>query len=301
MQHQERSRGRSFLWVAVAYLCAGVAAFAVVSSPVSLGIAPEALERAALADLAATVVIFAFSIGLRNSSMYDAFWSVGPLGLLAYWWPWGTQGSLSAWLVAVFVIWWGLRLTWNWARGWPGLHHEDWRYEGLREKSGAAYPLVNFFGIHLFPTVQVFLGMLPVYWVLQGDVALTPGVVLAAVVTGGAVLLEQVADRQLLRFRQNREGKSVLNTGLWAWSRHPNYLGEAGFWWGLALFGATVIPTSPWCWAGAVAISAMFVFASIPMIEERHRERRPNYDAEASPSVFVPWASLRRRPGKKQG
>lgn len=78
MQSVERSRGQSLVWVVVAYIVATLVALWALQWPIDLGWAPALLERAAVADLAATVAIFAFSLGLRNSSMYDAYWSVGP-------------------------------------------------------------------------------------------------------------------------------------------------------------------------------------------------------------------------------
>lgn len=121
-----------------------------------------------IADVLATVVIFVFSRVYRNSSFYDAYWSVVPPLLLAYWWSQGPiglsgTGALRNWLMAVVVGYWAVRLTANWVIGFPGLHHEDWRYPLLREGAGRFEFLADFFGIHLFPTVQVFVGMLPVY------------------------------------------------------------------------------------------------------------------------------------------
>ena len=66
--------------------------------------------------------------------------------------------------------------------------------------------------------------------------------------------------------------------GLWAWSRHPNYLGEIGFWLSMAMFGVAAAP-GQWWWlfAGVVVMVAMFLGASIPMMEKRSLERRPHY------------------------
>ncbi|MFX4952353.1 DUF1295 domain-containing protein, partial [Acinetobacter baumannii] len=66
--------------------------------------------------------------------------------------------------------------------------------------------------------------------------------------------------------------------GLWGWSRHPNYFGELSFWWGLMLFGFAAAPSQwPWLVPGALAMTAMFVFASIPLMDQRSVERRPAY------------------------
>lgn len=257
----------------------------------SWGFEPSLVTAFAL-DVVATVVIFLFSVLLRNASTYDAYWSVIPVAVTAYWFV-PAIGAANPWRLAIvggLVSWWGWRLTYSWARGWSGLDHEDFRYVDLREKTGVFYPAVNLLGIHLFPTVQVFLGLLPVHAVALSDAPLGPLDGLAALLTAAAIALEQVSDRQLHEYRLRKkrgEAGPVLNTGLWAWSRHPNYLGEMGFWWGLALF-ALAVGAEGWRVTGAVAITVMFVFVSLPMIETRHRERRPEYETLAARGVLLP-------------
>ena len=100
----------------------------------------------------------------------------------------------------------------------------------------------------------------------------------AAVVGLAATALEYVADGQLRRFATHRTPRAVLDTGVWAWSRHPNYFGEVLFWVSMALFGLAASP-GDWWWlfVGAVLMLAMFLGASIPMMEKRSLERRPGY------------------------
>ena len=124
-------------------------------------------------------------------------------------------------------MYWAVRLTGNWVYAFPGLHHEDWRYPLLRDGAGRWEFLADLFGIHLVPTVQVFLGMLPVYVAVT-----TPGDGLvwlswvALVIGIAAVTLELVADTQMHRFVAAKQPGAVMDQGLWAWSRHPNYLGR---------------------------------------------------------------------------
>ena len=236
---------------------------------------------ALVADVLATLVVFAFSRYHHNSSFYDAYWSVVPPLLAGYWWAAGPLGSgdVRAWLVMTVVVVWAVRLTGNWLYGWPGLAHEDWRYPILREKAGRAELLADLFGIHLFPTVQVFLGMLPVYvavTVAGRDLGWLD--VVAFILGLAAVALELVADTQMHRFVRDRQPGQVMDRGLWGWSRHPNYLGEIGFWLALALFGVAAVPGDAWwLFIGVVCMVAMFLGASIPMMEERSLERRPGY------------------------
>lgn len=235
------------------------------------------------ADVAATVVIFAFSRKYRNSSFYDAYWSVIPPLLAVYWYWANPQAGIDATRAALVIglVWlWAIRLTANWATYWEGLHHEDWRYPLVRARAGKHEFAADFMGIHFFPTVQVFLGCLPIYAVLtRGQQPLGWLDALAFVVTLGAIIIETVADLQLHAFiAKKKTPGSFITTGLWAWSRHPNYFGELSFWWGLMLFGLAAAPDQ-WWWImpGALAMTAMFVFASIPFMDNRSKERRPAY------------------------
>ena len=235
-----------------------------------------------VADLVATVVIFGFSLAYRNSSFYDAYWSVIP-PLLAVWWYVDFQGpAVDPWragLVLALVWLWGIRLTANWATYWDGLTHEDWRYPMVRARAGRFGVAADFLGIHLFPTLQVFLASLPIYAVMtRGQAPLGWLDWVALAVTLGAILIETFADLQLHAFIKRRQPGEFIRHGLWAWSRHPNYFGELAFWWGLMLFGLAAAPDQ-WLWVvpGALAMTAMFVFVSIPFMDQRSVERRPAY------------------------
>lgn len=288
----DADRARSFAIVGVAYLVALAAAIA------SAGIAGHAtpLLAAFVADIVATLVIFAFSMWFANSSMYDAYWSVAPPVIAVYWataLPGAEAVPARQGLVLLLVFAWAIRLTLNWARGWPGLHHEDWRYQDLRANANTPYWLVSLTGIHYFPTVMVFVGCLPLYPALtSGSRPLGPLDALAALVTGGAIALETIADEQLRKYNLTKQPGDICAVGLWAWMRHPNYLGEILFWWGLWLFGLAASASWYWSVIGPIAITAMFLLASIPMLDQRSLARRPGY---AEHMKRVP-ALLPRRP-----
>ena len=270
---------------------------------VTLGVAWGALEvldesplwNMFWADIAATVAIFVFSRLYKNSSFYDAYWSVIPPLIALYWTMAATAQGIDmtrAWLVVILVWLWGVRLTANWATFWPGLEHEDWRYGPIKTNAGKWNALADFSAIHLFPTVIVFAACLPIYAAVAMDARpLNALDYLAAAVTLIAILIELVSDIQLHRFLTHRKSGEIMKTGLWALSRHPNYFGEWLFWAGLALFGLAAVP-SAWWWVlpGAIAMLVMFLVASIPMIDKRSVERRPEYQAHmARVSGFVPW------------
>lgn len=284
----------AFAWILFAYVVAGLVAYLVGVICAVRGVPPLAV--AFFADVAATVAIFAFSFAFGNSSFYDAYWSVAPIPIAIYWGvqPDAIDGPFLRQLVVVTLVTvWGCRLTYNWARGWTGLDHEDWRYIDIKEKTGRLYWLVSFAGIHMMPTIWVFLGCLPLYPALAfGTAPLGLLDIAATIVTGGAIWLEATADRQLVEYRaSNPRPGGILDTGVWAWSRHPNYFGEMSFWWGLWMFGCAAYPPG-WRWTivGAASITLMFRFVSLPLMERRMAERRPEFaEFQARTSLVVPW------------
>lgn len=246
-----------------------------------------------VADLAATLVVYAFSCWFRNASTYDPYWSVIPM-LIVAWWLWAAGGApavaLRQWLVVGLVWAWGARLTWNWLLRWRGLGDEDWRFGMLREKHGSRYWWVNLAGIHLLPTLLVFAGLLAAWPALADSTRdLNALDALALLVTAGAIWIEARADRQLRAHRTAGADRALLS-GLWARCRHPNYLGEIGFWWGLYLFALAANPAWWWTGIGALAIHLLFVFVSIPMMDARLAQRHPEQAAQLHGlPALLPW------------
>ena len=279
------SRGAILACYAVAF-AAGVATLHSVEA--------EPLWRLAAADLAATLVVFCFSRAFDNSSFFDPFWSVVPALFVVFWLLELPDGNpLRATVVCLLVFAWGIRLTFNWWRRWHGLGHEDWRYVDLRRKTGRLYWLVSLIGLHLAPMGWVFLGCLSLVPALSSTRPFGPIDALATTVTAAAILLEATADQQLRRWtvHQKRPG-DLLETGVWGWVRHPNYLGEIGFWTGLYLFA---VATDPAWWPAALgpaSIAALFLFVSIPMKDARMRASRPAYAAR----MKRVWALIPRKP-----
>lgn len=244
------------------------------------------------ADVVATVVVFLFSMRWDNGSVYDPYWSVVP-PLIALFWIGAAEEAvpLRQLVVTVLVFAWGIRLTFNWVRGWPGLHHEDWRYVDLYVQAPLPKWATSLFGIHLFPTVIVLLGCLPMIPALASGRAVW-GLLdsIALVVTAGAILIETVADEQLRRFARKRQPGDIMNEGLWARSRHPNYFGEMSFWCGLFLFGFAANPSYWWTIIGPISMVALFQLASIPMLDQRSLQRRPGYEEHMRRvRAVIPW------------
>jgi steroid 5-alpha reductase family enzyme len=149
----------------------------------------------------------------------------------------------------------------------------------FRKKAGFFYWVVSYLGIHLFPSIMVFMGSLSIWVVITAGIRPInfidiPGILF----TGIAIWLEARADKELHQYvQQNPEGGKTIKTGLWAISRHPNYLGEITFWWGLYFFALAANPLYWWVVIGPIIITLMFGFISIPMIEKRLMERKSDY------------------------
>lgn len=297
------SKAASLVRILVAYVVAiGVGAVYLLTGPHTTSLWLEAL----IADLLATLVIFGFGRFYRNSSFYDAYWSVLPPLIALWWWIEGGPGADDprAWLVTMVIWVWAIRLTGNWVYSWPGIHHEDWRYPLLKKGAGRAELVVDLTAIHVVPTLVVFLGLLPAYVAISVQEREVFWLDYLALAIGlGAVALEFVADLQMHRFVRTREPGEVMDKGLWAWSRHPNYVGEVTFWLSLALFADAALPGHQWgLYVGVVAMFAMFWFASIPMMETRSLERRPDYQRVVDTvPAFFPRPPRRRRTAEASG
>ncbi len=289
------AKAEALIRVIVAYAVALLFAIAL-----KLFISLDPFLMAIVMDLAGTLIIFIFGRYYSNSSFYDPYWSVVPPALALFWMSVASiEGvALRELSVLAVIFYWATRLTLNWAYFWEGMHHEDWRYEMLRKKSPKFAILTDLFAIHLIPTTIVFLGMLPVYAVSTEDSMPFNWLDVVALMIGlGAVTLQMLSDFQLRAISANNDSIESLSKGLWAWSRHPNYFGELGFWFSLLLFGLAAHP-SGWFWQilGIVAMTLMFLFASIPMMEKRSLQRREGYqDVIDTVSMLVPFPPRRKK------
>jgi len=244
-----------------------------------------------IVDVLATVLVFVASFLFRNSSIYDAYWSVFPVFAAFYWfWEVGIAGNeIRNIILLALVTLWGIRLTLNWARGWKGMDHQDWRYSKLEEDQGSLYWIVSFSGIHLFPTVVVFLGLIPLFYIFQDPSSIGIIDMVALLVTLSAIVIETVADEQLKNFL--RSNKGLMKKGIWSWSRHPNYFGEILFWFGLLLFlNDPLTGENYWKISGVIAMIFLFNVISIPMMEKRQisKEGYKQYQKQVSKLIPLP-------------
>jgi len=262
MKSIKKSREASFAAVIIIYILAAAIGIAVYKS-LSFGWWLNLL----IADVAATVFTFIFSVIFNNASVYDPYWSVQPIVILICF-AVGKGITVSRALIMAAVVIWGTRLTANWAYTFHGLEHQDWRYTMLKEKTGVFYPVINFVGIHMVPTLIVYGCILPGVYVFENDAGWNAGSVVFFCLSLAAVILQGTSDVQMHRYRKCRDAQFCRH-GLWKYSRHPNYLGEILMWWGVALSAISLFSDKWYLAAGALANTVLFFAVSIPMADDR--------------------------------
>lgn len=277
----KENRVFSFLMVSMVYV------IAIVVGIIACYVLPFSLWlNVLIADVISTVVTFIFSLIFKNSSVYDPYWSVQPIVIivaLAVSVPINAARILP--LIAICV--WGIRLTANWAYTFHSFSYQDWRYVMLKEKTGAFYPLINFLGIHLFPTLVVYSCMLPVIYTFILDFSVNTGSVIFFILSLAATLLQGTADVQMHSYRKHRT-TNFIKVGLWKYSRHPNYLGEILMWWGIALAFVCAVPSMWYLAYGALINTLMFLFVSVPMADNRQSKKQGFDEYKKSTRMLFP-------------
>lgn len=227
-------------------------------------------------DVAATTIVWAFGLVFKNVSVYDPYWSVFPPVMFSIWAVYKSCFSLPVVLLLIAVWYWGFRLTGNWAFTFKGLAHEDWRYTRYREmQSPILFHLTNFFGLNMVPTLVVFGAMLPGFGLYETANEANVLTWFGFAMCLSSATIQLVADTQIHRFRDANPGQ-CCSVGLWKNGRHPNYFGEIQMWWGIWVMYASLMGFD-WYVLGPIAMTALFLFISIPMMERRQMQNKPGY------------------------
>ena len=281
MKRLKQNRAASFVAVALVYIIAtvvGIAVYRMLDLPWWLSLL--------IADVAATVATFIFSVIFGNASVYDPYWSVQPpVILIAF--AIGKELTVLGVLLLIVVSFWAIRLTANWAYTFANLNHQDWRYTMLKEKTGIFYPVINFVGIHMVPTLVVYGCILPAVWAVINGVNVNFGCVLFLCLALVAATMQGIADVQMHKFRKNRNA-SFIRIGLWKYSRHPNYLGEILMWWGVALSVICATPNAWYLAVGALANTVLFFAVSIPMADGRQSRKEGFAEYKKQTRMLLP-------------
>ncbi|HET9132782.1 MAG TPA: DUF1295 domain-containing protein [Gemmatimonadales bacterium] len=219
---------------------------------------------------------WAASVVRRDASLADRVWGLGFV-LLAWHHAWFVtqRGGTVDWLPVMLVTLWGLRLSAHiTVRNWG--HGEDRRYRAMRERNGPRWWLTSLWWVFGLQALLCAIIALPLGVAIPATPSSRLRIAGAAVWTLG-FCWEAIADRQLLRFVRDPASRGqVLDTGLWRYSRHPNYFGEIVCWWGVWLLA---VPAGGW-WTvlGPLTITLLLVRVSgVTLLEADIASRRPGY------------------------
>ena len=237
----------------------------------------------------AWTLLWLLSVRLRDVSIVDIAWGPGFAIMAAVGIGTAPDPGLRAWLAWGATVLWAVRLAVHLALRARG-RGEDERYAAMRRAHGDAFPLRSLVTVFWLQAGLVGVLAAPIWLAVTSPGP--PGVIgwigVGLFLAGFAV--EAVADAQLSRFKRDPAGRrGVLDTGLWRYSRHPNYFGEAVLWWGFGLLGLDA--GGPWTlFAPAVVTALLLKVSGVHLLEEGLRERRPGYaDYVRRTPAFIPW------------
>jgi steroid 5-alpha reductase family enzyme len=261
-------------------------------------VAPMLLTNA-MALFVVILLLWRYSVQIRDVSFIDAFWAFGMV-LLAWatWSQSGAPGARSHLLLGLTTLW-GTRLAIHLFNRWRA-HGEDPRYakimRSVMEKKGWSWAKTSLVSVFLTQAPLLFITCLPAQlgiWASDGGrTVIGPLGAVGAVIALVGIAFETIGDAQLNAFRANPANKGkVLDTGLWRYTRHPNYFGDACTWWGIWLVAAeTGLPG----WISIIGpIFLTFTltkWSGKPLLEHGMKKTRPEYaDYVAKTSGFFPW------------
>lgn len=246
---------------------------------------------AALAVWIFATLIWIVSVIIKNASIVDIFWGLMFVLSAGVYYALGEGYLGRKLLITVLVTIWGLRLAVhiaarNFGKG------EDYRYQQFREEYGPErYWWFSYFQVFLLQGALSLVISLPLLAAQHfGPDHFTVFDVLGALLWGVGFFFEAVGDWQLARFKANPENEGrVMDSGLWAWTRHPNYFGDATVWWG---YYVIALGTGVWgalTFIGPALMSYLIVFVSGVAMLERNMRKKPKYeDYIERTSAFFP-------------
>lgn len=249
------------------------------------------------AVVAYMTVIWLVSVRLRNASIVDIFWGPGFLLVALAYLAFADGYDVRRVLVTALVAAWGLRLGTHIFLRNRG-HEEDFRYVRWRKAAGPSFWWQSYFRVFLLQGVLLWVISAPLLaaqantqpdHIIVTDVA---GVIIWAV----GLFFEAVGDWQLTRFKADPANKGkVMDRGLWALTRHPNYFGDATAWWGLYVIAAGTALGFVTIFAPALMTFMLLRVSGVALLEKGMEKRRPGYaEYIQGTSAFLPWFPRRR-------
>ena len=247
---------------------------------------------ASLGVLGLMTILWLISIPIKNVSIVDIFWGIGYLVACSIYIFLSDEIYNRQWLLYILVVIWGLRLSGyllirNYGKG------EDFRYQEFRRYFGAErYWWFSFFQVFLLQGALIVIISLPLLGVnlFTNSNDINALDYLAILVWLIGFFFESVGDYQLTKFKNNPENKGkVLDTGLWRYTRHPNYFGDAAVWWSFGIF--SIAAGAYWHVIGSLIMTYLIIkISGVSLLERSLKEAKPKYkDYIAKTSAFFPW------------
>lgn len=245
---------------------------------------------------AAMLALWLYCVSIRDVSVIDSFWPLGMVILaVSTFFMLEETGAHSVAIAGLTSIW-GLRLSIHLFTRWRA-HGVDPRYAAilgrLMDKKGWSFAKASFLQVFLMQYVLLFIVCLPAQLGPAGDVDQELGLIgmIGVAIALIGIGFETIGDAQLKAFRNNPDmaGK-VLDTGLWRYTRHPNYFGDACTWWGIWIVAARS-PEGLAAIVGPILLTFLLMRVSgVPMLEHRLKKNRPGYEEYLRrTSSFFPW------------
>ena len=249
----------------------------------------EIMLTVAIVIAAVMIITWVVSLVLRDASVVDPVWplafiAVAITALIA-----GSGDEGRRILIACVVAIWGARLSIHLLLRNAG-KGEDFRYAAMRAKRGHRFWLTSLVTVFLLQGLLVWVVSLPVQLSAIPDRPLGWLAIIGAIVWVLGVVFEAIGDAQLTRFKANPASRGqVLDTGLWRYTRHPNYFGDFLVWWGIFLIAAES-GAGAWGVAGPLLMTLLLVKVSgAGLLEKDIAVRRPGYaDYVRRTSGFIP-------------
>jgi steroid 5-alpha reductase family enzyme len=245
-----------------------------------------------LAVLAMMLLGWVASLIYKNVTHVDSLWGVG--FVLIAWLTFGMADGFVGrrFLITLLVSLWGLRLSLHLSRRNWG-HGEDPRYAAWRQKSGNRFWLVSLVKVFILQAVFLWVISVALQWAQLSAVpdGFTAWDYLGLGVWMIGFIFEAFADQQLYRFKADSGNKGkVMDKGLWAYSRHPNYFGESLMWWGIFLIALST-PAGWWTVISPVVITVVLLkMTGVSLMEKTIVHTKPGYnDYIARTNAFIPW------------
>ena len=233
---------------------------------------------------------FVISLVKKRNDVADVAWGLGFV-LLAWvsLYLSGASGQREL-MVCLLVSIWGLRLAWH-IYGRNTGKGEDYRYQIWRKEWGKSFYLRSYLQVYLLQGALLFIIVLPVLLINKNSEAplgLIDYIGLSVWVFG--FYFEAIGDAQLARFTKDPANKGkLMQSGLWAYTRHPNYFGEVALWWGIWLI-ALAVPNGVFTIVGPLTITFLILYVSgIPMLEIKLEENPEFAEYKRRTSKFLPW------------